>query len=251
MRSVLLLFIALISGVANAEDLQSARGKFQQGNEAYASGEFVKALEIYKTISEDYHTFAYHYNLGNIYYKMDSVPQSILHYERAYQIKPNDENLRMNIELSNQKVIDKIEALPTLGVKDFWTNITARDNLGMWTNSSILLFSLCFAMLIVMLFSKTAIVKRTLILGAIFSFLGFVICYSMSRTIESFKDNRNAIIFVPKVDIKSNPGTDGLDVFILHEGTKVNIRQEEGDWYEVKIANGNVGWLPKSAVVII
>jgi uncharacterized protein YgiM (DUF1202 family) len=32
-------------------------------------------------------------------------------------------------------------------------------------------------------------------------------------------------------------------LFQLHEGTKVTIKSVLGDWAEIKIGNGNVGWV--------
>jgi len=249
----LIIIILLITAIIplKAQDLTSARSAFEQANAAFTEGKFEEALLSYKQITAEYHTFAYYYNLGNVYYKLDSLAPCILAYERAKMIKTNDENLEFNIELANQRVIDKIEALPTLGVKDFWTNITAKDNLQKWTNSSIILFVLAFGLLILMLFNKSAILRRLLILGSAFCFFAFILSYYMASSIESEHSNKDAIIFVDKIEVKSVPGAQGVDVFILHEGTKVNIRDDEGEWYEIRIASGNVGWLPKSSVVTI
>ena len=33
------------------------------------------------------------------------------------------------------------------------------------------------------------------------------------------------------------------DLFILHEGTKVSIKSKLGDWNEIEMEDGNVGWM--------
>ena len=59
---------------------------------------------------------------------------------------------------------------------------------------------------------------------------------------------KEAIIFSPTVTIKSSPDEKSVDLFVLHEGTKVELIDNIGDWYEIRIANGSVGWLATSAV---
>ena len=57
-----------------------------------------------------------------------------------------------------------------------------------------------------------------------------------------------AIIISPTVTVTGSPNEKGTKLFILHEGTKVTITEDSGDWTEIKIANGNVGWLPTKSI---
>jgi len=45
------------------------------------------------------------------------------------------------------------------------------------------------------------------------------------------------------VNAKSSPDNSGTDLFTLHEGTKVTIRETLGGWVNVKIGQ-NEGWIP-------
>ena len=60
-----------------------------------------------------------------------------------------------------------------------------------------------------------------------------------------------AIVFAPTVTAKSTPADSGIDLFVLHEGTKVTLMEKVGDWIEVRIADGNRGWLPQSSIEVI
>ncbi len=46
------------------------------------------------------------------------------------------------------------------------------------------------------------------------------------------------------VSVKSAPDAAGTDLFILHEGTKVQIRTVLNAWVEISLADGKIGWLP-------
>jgi len=62
------------------------------------------------------------------------------------------------------------------------------------------------------------------------------------------KNSSEAIIISPAITVTGSPNEKGTKLFILHEGTKVNITQEDVNWAEIKIANGNTGWIKISEV---
>ena len=62
-------------------------------------------------------------------------------------------------------------------------------------------------------------------------------------------DRSEAIIMKPTITVKSSPSSTGVDLFVLHEGSKVIILDNDGDWDKIKIADGSIGWLPSSASV--
>ena len=59
---------------------------------------------------------------------------------------------------------------------------------------------------------------------------------------------KEAIVFTPTITVKSSPNPNSVDLFVIHEGAKVKIKDQVGEWYEIRIANGSVGWLPSSAI---
>jgi SH3-like domain-containing protein len=61
-----------------------------------------------------------------------------------------------------------------------------------------------------------------------------------------------AIIMGSAVSVKSTPAKNGTDLFILHEGTKVNIVDDTmREWKEVRVADGKQGWLPAKEIEVI
>ncbi len=53
------------------------------------------------------------------------------------------------------------------------------------------------------------------------------------------------------VYVKSSPDEKGNDLFILHEGTKIDVLEPFEDWRKIRIANGTIGWLKAKDVEII
>ena len=61
-----------------------------------------------------------------------------------------------------------------------------------------------------------------------------------------------AIIMTPSAVIKSTPSNSGTDLFILHEGTHVEITDATmHEWVEIRMADGKAGWLERSTIEVI
>ena len=61
-----------------------------------------------------------------------------------------------------------------------------------------------------------------------------------------------AIVMRPVVSVKSSPSTEAAqDLFILHEGTKVEILDQVGSWSNIELADGRQGWIRTSEIEII
>jgi SH3-like domain-containing protein len=78
--------------------------------------------------------------------------------------------------------------------------------------------------------------------------LSFSTFYFSHKQKQNIVSNEKAIVFSSKVTVKSTPAKSGTDLFVIHEGLKVKILREVGDWYEIKLADGNVGWIQKEDV---
>ena len=53
----------------------------------------------------------------------------------------------------------------------------------------------------------------------------------------------------PTITVKSSPSISSVDLFVLHEGSKVKILDNTGEWEKIKIANGSIGWIPNSVLI--
>ena len=66
------------------------------------------------------------------------------------------------------------------------------------------------------------------------------------------QNHDTAIIMAPSVTVKSTPNEGGTELFILHEGRKVNIKDNTmREWKEIQLEDGNAGWVPASVIEII
>ena len=73
----------------------------------------------------------------------------------------------------------------------------------------------------------------------------------LSRNKYLVYDSHKAIITTPMISGKSSPDNSGTDLFVLHEGTKVTVEDEVGEWLEIRLSDGNKGWVPLNSLNII
>jgi SH3-like domain-containing protein len=71
-------------------------------------------------------------------------------------------------------------------------------------------------------------------------------------TVSGCRNRDTAIIMSPSVTVKSTPTSSGTDLFIIHEGRKVQILDSSmKEWVEIRLEDGNTGWVPVNVMEII
>jgi tetratricopeptide (TPR) repeat protein len=235
---------------AGAEGPEAA---FAAGTAAYAEGRYDEAAAQFEAVLVDHNHFESHYNLGNVRFKQGRLGEAILHYERARQLRPEDDDTANNLALARSQVVDRIEPLPTMGLRDLWSRVVAKGRLGFWRNSFLTAWLLGWALLAIRLRARELGLRRLWgTLGTVSLSLSLLLGGLAYATYQRAMNSREAIILDQIIEVQSAPqSADALPLFILHEGTKVRMLQEQSGWWEVEIANGNVGWLPSSALEAI
>lgn len=222
-----------------------AADELKDANALYAKGKYKEAAKSYQSIvDEGYQSANLFYNLGNAYFKLGELPSSILYYEKARLLSPGDEDINFNIRFANAKTVDKIDEAPEFFLSKWWTGVILQNSADTLAIMAILLFLIGSAALITYFFAINLPVKKTSFFGAIILFaIGLFTIFLASSQMSYFSDNKQAIIFSSVVNVKSSPAAQASTVFILHDGTKVNLKETNGDWIRIKLANGNQGWL--------
>lgn len=220
----------------------------------YIQGDYLSAIAIYEQILNNVGVSASIYmNLGNSYFKLDEIAKAILCYERAYLLDPSDDDVRFNLELARTKTVDKVSIKNRLFLAVFFEKMANLMNVNQWTVMTVVLFILAVALGCMFVLSrKVSLKKISFYLGLALlavSIVSFVFANSQKNRIE----NRNtAIIMEPSVTVKSTPSKSGTDLFIIHEGHKVNILDSSmKEWVQIELEDGNSGWIQYKSIEII
>ena len=245
-----LLFIIGFSMVYEAR-AQKPEELLTKANSLYNENAFDSALVVYKDIVEQgYSSSTLYYNIGNTYYKLRNYPLAIYYYEKSLKLDPNNEDTRHNIEIAQLFLTDKIEAVPELFIKTWWNNLSNTFTLNVWSIITLVLIGLLLTCLFFYITAKTRGLKKSMFFICLF-LLVFTICsFSISaKKYNYISTNNEGIIIIPTITIKSSPSNSSVDLFVLHEGSKVKILDNADGWEKIKIANGSIGWLPTSSVI--
>ncbi len=218
---------------------------------AYAESDYATAIHIYEQlIAEHGESAAVYYNLGGAYYRTDEIARAILNYERALLFNPSDDDIKFNLELARAKAVDKNALVTELFLVRWYDNFCSIMSADSWSKVSILCFIILISCLTLFIFSKKSKTKKIIFIFALLSLL----CSVMAGVIASnqtakLRDRRSAIIMEPSVTVRSTPSTTGTELFILHEGKKVKIKDDSMKaWKEIEIEDGNIGWLPAESI---
>lgn len=244
--AVLLLLAFPLFSLSNEkpEDL------FVRGNELYAKAKYKEAAESYQQVLKaGYSSADVYFNLGNAYYKLAEMPSAILYYEKAYKLSPGDGDIDVNIKLANLKIADKIEAVPEFFLSKWWRSVVLFCSAETLSVLSIAGFLLGFILLSVYLFAISISIKRTAFytgIGMLVIALAMILLTNLQTRYLNSSDS--AIVFAGTVNVKSGPKDSFKTLFVIHEGLKVGVKEQNEDWIKVELPNGNIGWIELASV---
>lgn len=219
----------------------------------YADAKYDSATIAYqKVLDAGYHSAELYYNLGNGFYKLNEIPSAILYFEKALKLDPSNEDVLFNLKLANTRIQDKIEALPLLFFIRWYVGLYNMFSVDNWAMISLVLFSIFALFSLFYFLGKNIIMRKTgFYLGFIFIFLSFASLFLTYKKHLSQQEQAQAIVFTPSVTVKSSPNANGVDLFVIHEGTKLYVIDKVGKWCEIKIANGSIGWIEIKMIELI
>jgi len=247
--AVILIFVSqYVTGKA-----QQPETLFDQANQLYAQEEYAQAIALYDSVMGSGNiSHELFFNLGNAWFKLNDLPKAIVNYERAKLLAPNDEDINFNLELTNTYLTDKITAVPEFRIKKWLNAMSLWMRPNTWALLGVLAFA--FTLFLFLLYRKTyksGLRKWAFTGSLIWLMLAAVFIYMGNRQKNYVLDNPYAIVNEPTVMVKSTPDMQSTDLFVIHEGLKVEVLEDYFDWSEIKLANGNKGWMQTNELIMI
>ena len=244
---LLLLLSVFVNSVNGQDDLRSI---FEQGNVSYQEGRYDEAIESYNEILLQGYVHAdVYYNLGCAYLKEDRLGLAILNFERALELKPLNRAFKHNLKLAQDLTEDDFSVIQGFFVARWLENLTRLISSNAWALLSVLFFMLAVVSILVWLLSKNVNLKKpTFIAGMTFLFLftGSVVFGRWKSNLE--QENPLAIILQSEIPLLIAPDHSSKEVLRIHEGLKVKIVDQIGDWYKIELSNKEVGWVLRSSL---
>ena len=221
-----------------------------QGDSAYMRNDYAFAIQIYETLLKEGEAAEVYYNLGNCYYKVDNIARSILNYERALLLQPDNDDIRVNLEIARTKTVDKIVPVPEIFFVVWTKSLINMFSIDAWAKLGIMFFILLLASCSLFFFSKQVIMKKiAFIAGCVWLVLVVLSNVFAVQQKHQLTERNDAIVLIPSVTVRSTPSESGVGLFILHEGCKVEIKDNSmHEWKEIRLEDGKVGWVPNVTI---
>ena len=227
---------------------------FAEGNRLYQEGDFVGAVVSYGAVVEaGFESAALYYNLGNAHFRLGEIAQAVVSYERAARLDPGNGDIRANLALVNQRLQDRIEPLPRfwlLSVFGWWMSLIPRGVLQGLVAACYLLLGVAVVPIVLRRPEGWRVPLRR------FAYAAAVATVLLGATLlvreTGLGRPEEAVVMTAEARVLNAPSEDaGLTLFTLHEGTKVRIDRRVGEWAEIVLADGKVGWLPMEVLGVI
>lgn len=234
-------------------------------DEAYMRGtkeDYLEAIRLYNAaIEKDGSSAAIYYNLGNAYYRADSLAKAIICYERALRLDPTDKDIRANLDFVNSKIID---AQSSNGI----TNVLVEKSMQMfspngWAIISVIIFVGVLLLAAGYIFSRNIRLRKVYFFAAlvllIINAVSVIITINASSVVTG---GNEAIVIAKSTQLSTSPSSpldESQKAMLLHEGSKVKVTRELSTpndprvkkWVEVEAAGDNRAWIDAEAIEII
>ena len=159
---------------------------------------------------------------------------------------------RFNLEMAQARIADKIEPLGTFFLVQWSTAVRNLFPSNVWAVIAVVAFLLFLVGVVLYFFVEKVVLRK---IGFFAGLLAVLVAIGANHFASEQKariiHRDSAIIFAPTITVKSSPSESGTDLFVLHEGTKVYLMDRVGEWSEIRLEDGNRGWIPTDKLEII
>ncbi|MBA22239.1 MAG: ion channel protein [Flavobacteriales bacterium] len=243
------LFIVFLF-LSNFLFAQSPKIFFDQGNKAYNLGDYDEAVTQYhEVLKAGFHSSELYFNLANAYYRLGVVGESIFYFEKAKQLDPKNKEILTNLSFAQNMTLDAIEVLPESIFSQIINRILSWFTMTQWAKILISFAWLLALLFVLYLWNTKGVWKRVYFSSFWILTLVFISIFTLTylRNIE-LESELSGIVFESKINIWGEPNDRSEILFVLHEGTKVEVLDELAQWKKIKIANGSEGWILESSL---
>ena len=247
MKVLFSLFLILLFPISC---LTSQNQLMQQAIESYNAGNYDGAIQNYEQLlQEGQFSTELFYNLGNCYFRNEDLGKAILNYERALLLESGDEDIQHNLEVAQNRIEQPLEKINEFFLIQWKDNLQNAASGWTWAIIGLILLWLGAAGWILWLLGQERKQKIIGFSAGIGLVLLSIIPFSLAfGRINQQKHSQKAIILQSNTAMKSAPDNNSETLQPLFAGYKVKLMDQIGDWYKVKLSDGNIGWVETGKV---
>ncbi|HET7785572.1 MAG TPA: SH3 domain-containing protein [Myxococcales bacterium] len=224
---------------------------FADGNAAYLEGDVGRAVAAYEALaSEGVLSPQLETNLAAAYLRQGKRGLCALHLERALFLDPGDDDARADLVEVRRGNVDKLEGELQQGGAEALAGALAPLPGGAAVLSLVLLWTAAWVLLGLRLVRggprwATPTAAACFALALVAALFTWAAATGLNLALQ------RAVVVSPEAPAREGPSEKNASRFEVHEGTTVRVEDEENGFRRVKLANGLVGWVPASSVLLV
>jgi tetratricopeptide (TPR) repeat protein len=244
---ILTFFITTTTLVLNAQNNEKL---FSTANQMYQTGNYTAAANQYEEILKSgILSKEIYYNLGNAYYRLNHIGRAMLNYERALRFSPTDSDILHNIAMTKAKLTDDIESVDDTFIVRWVRQLRGVLSSDGWSSFGLFFLWMGVGGLVIWMWGKQRVwKKRGFVAGLILIPLSCVPFLLAKSAIWAAQSNQYAIIMVAETPLRAVPDLNANATLTLHEGLKIMIQESNTQFFNVRLPNGEVGWIEHKVV---
>jgi tetratricopeptide (TPR) repeat protein len=223
--SIFLFFYSILfSSLHFAISLKEAETHYQQKH-------YTEAEKIYLSINEKDASPALLYNLGNTFFKQQSLGKALFYYQKAQLKSPRDGDIIHNIAVVQSRL--SVSTNPP----SFLEKLSHYTSLNETYGFLLISFFIFLCAISAYILKPHSFFKQTA-----YVFLGLGISASLFLSVQLWIwSDKKAVVLQDETPLKSEPMQ--ADIVKLKAGTLCQVLQKKNNWIEVKINKNQRGWL--------
>ena len=233
-KTLFLVFLLILAARVQADSTET--DSFSLGNQAFAEGRYADAINAYQTvISAQGYSAPVLFNLGNAYDRAGKIGAALANYERARLLAPRDPAIAANETLVRRQTglnADRTVWQQAAGFlsPDLWA----------WLLTGAIFVGSGLAFL---LYAEARPSQNWGRLGLILA-IAIALLSIGALTVWNGERHR-AWVTTAETPVRLSPFDDAQTSFSLADGAEVRIEGHHDDYFLIRDAKGESGWLRK------
>lgn len=253
--------IALVLTSANLASAQTATNTsslldvFETANVAASRNDPTGAIQGYeRLVDAGVRDPDVYFNLGTAYARAGAYPRAILNYERALELRPNDDKAQENLraaekvleearaEAEGEAVIQRSSSLSEALYSRFPENALAY---------ALIVANLAFFGCLALSWMRRRRAERLLAVAIVSAMVLVFSAVGLAAKSGVFRDGLRVIVVEDRVPLREGPNAEARVLADARGGDRAEVTATDGDFVKLHVVSGSRGWADASTVGLV